>query len=104
MNRHLGLVAQSVVESLQKGATTSKHDPAIHDVRRQLRRRAIEGLLDRVDDRLDRLLDSHPDLLARQHDGLRKTRDQVAAADLGLYFLFEGEPRADLALALPSGL
>src|SRR3954454_14610371 len=100
MHRHLGLVAQPVVESLQQGATTGKHDPAVHDVRRELGRSAVERLLDGVDDRLNRLLDRHADLFASQDDGLREARNEVTAANLGLHLLFERERRADLQLDL----
>src|SRR3954452_15157695 len=100
MHRHLGLVAQPVVESLQQGAATGKHDPAVHDVRRELGRSAIEGLLDGVDDRLNRLLDRHPDLFAREDNRLREAGDQVAAANLGLHLLLEWEGGPDLELDL----
>src|SRR4029079_1080854 len=47
---HLRLVAQALVQALQERAAAGEHDPAVHDVRRELGRRAVEGLLDRVDD------------------------------------------------------
>src|SRR3954452_13184365 len=38
---HLGLVAQALVEPLQQRAAAREHDAAVHDVRRQLGRRAV---------------------------------------------------------------
>src|SRR3954447_18314249 len=104
MYRHLSLVTKSVVEALQQGPSTRQHDPAVHDVRGQLGRGAVECLLDRVDDRLDRFLDRHPNFFTRQDDGLRKARDKVASADLRLDLLVERERRSDLQLDLLGGL
>src|SRR5919199_190744 len=104
VRRHLGLVAQALVEPLEQRAAAGHHDPAVHDVGRELRRRAVERLLDRVDDRLERLLERLPHLLAREHDGLGQARYEVAAADLGLHLLAERERRADLELDLLGGL
>src|SRR3954466_5923250 len=59
---HLGLVAQPLVEPLQEGAAARHHDPAVHDVGRELGRGAVERLLDGVDDRLERLLERLADL------------------------------------------
>ena len=35
MTGHLRLVAQALVEALEQRSTARKHDPAVHDVRRQ---------------------------------------------------------------------
>jgi len=70
VGRHLGLVAQPVVEPLEECAAAGEHDPAVHDVRGELRRGAVERLLDRVDDRLERLLERHPHLLGGEDDRL----------------------------------
>src|SRR3954452_2624557 len=67
---HLGLVPQPLVESLQQRAPAREHDATVHDVRGKLGRGAVEGLLDRVDDLRDGLLQGVADLLAREHDGL----------------------------------
>src|SRR5215210_3616890 len=101
---HLRLVAQAVVEPLEERPAAREHDAAVHDVRCQLRRRAVERFLDGVDDRLERLLERHPDLLAREDDRLRQPGDEVAAADLGLHLLGERERGADLQLDLLGGL
>src|SRR5919197_146009 len=101
---HLGLGAQPLVQSLQKRAATRKHDATIHDVRREFGRRTVERLLDRIDDLRDRLLESVPDLLARQHNGLRESGDHVAAADLGLDLLLHRVGGPDLQLDLLGGL
>src|ERR687895_1570340 len=97
---HLRLVAQALVEPLQQRAAAREHDAAVHDVAGQLRRRAVERLLDRVDNRLERLLERHPDLFAREHDRLGEAGDEVAAADLGLHLLREREGGPDLELDL----
>src|SRR5215204_2802704 len=104
VRRHLGLVAQAVVEPLEERAAAGEHDAAVHDVRGQLRRRAVARLLDRIDDRLERLLQRHPDLLAREDDRFGQARDQVAPADLRLHLLGQREGGADLQLDLLSGL
>src|SRR5215207_4522183 len=104
VRRHLGLVAQAVVQPLEERAAAGEHDPTVHDVRGKLRRGAVERLLDRVDDRLERLLERHADLFAREHDRLGKAGDEVAAPDLGLHLLGEREGRADLELDLLGGL
>src|SRR6185295_14983088 len=100
VRRHLRLVAEAVVQALEEGAAAGEHDPAVHDVRGELGRGPVERLLHGVDDRLERLLERHADLLAREDDRLGKTRDEVAAADLGLHLLGERERGADLELDL----
>src|SRR3954452_23740584 len=104
MRRHLGLGAQPLVQPLQQRPAARKHDATVHDVRGQLGRRAVEGLLDRVDDLGDRLLQGVADLLAREHDGLGKAGDHVAAADLGLDLLLHRVGGPDLELDLFRGL
>src|SRR5215218_793600 len=101
---HLRLVAQPLVEALEQRAAAGEHDPAVHDVRGQLGRRAVERLLDRVDDLDERLLERGAHLLGRQHDGLRQPGDEVAAADLSLHLLLERVRGADLELDLLGGL
>src|SRR5207248_1791587 len=96
MRRHLRLFAQALVEALQQRAAAGQHDAAIHDVRGELRRGAVEGLLDRVDDLVERFFERLADLLARQHDGLGQTGDHVASADLRLQLLVHRTGRADL--------
>src|ERR1044071_7717903 len=48
-------------------------------------RRAVEALLDRVDDLRQRLLEGLTDLLGGQHHRLGQAGDHVASADLGLH-------------------
>src|ERR1700754_4676236 len=50
MGRHLCLISQTLVEPLEQAAAAGEHDAAVHDVRGELRRRAVQRLLDRVDD------------------------------------------------------
>src|SRR2546430_17409959 len=47
MDRHLGLVPESLVEAGQQRASPGEDDPAVHDVRRELGRRLVERRLDR---------------------------------------------------------
>ena len=101
---HLGLLPQALVEALQQRAAAGEHDAAVHDVGRELGRRAVERLLDRVDDLRQRLLERLADLLAGEHHGLGQARDHVAPADLGLDLLLHRVGGADLELDLLGGL
>jgi hypothetical protein len=93
-------VAQALVEPLQQRAAAREHYPAVHDVGGELRRRAVQRLLDGVDDLRDRLLERPADLLARQHDRLRQAGDHVAPADLRLDLFVHLVGGADLELDL----
>src|SRR5438093_8326491 len=73
---HAGLMAQALVEAAEQGAASRQHDSLVHDVAGQFRRRAVEGALDRIDDRSDGLLDRLTDLPGGRLDGLRKARHQ----------------------------
>jgi hypothetical protein len=90
-DRHAGLVPQSLVESAQQRTAAGQDDPAVHDVAGQLRRRAIQGGLDRIDDGVEGLVDRATDLLGGDHDGAWQAGDQVAAADLRMGFVRSGE-------------
>ena len=57
MGRHVSFAAQALVEAAQQGTAAGEHDSAIHDVRGELRRRAVERLLDCSDDLSERLLE-----------------------------------------------
>src|SRR2546427_5769118 len=63
MNRHSGLMLQTLVHSLEERPTTGQDDPALHDIGRQLGRTPVEGVPHSVDDRVDRLLQGLADLL-----------------------------------------
>src|SRR5438270_805073 len=77
-----------------------EHDPAIHDVRGELRRRLVQRRLDRLDDLTDGVVERTADLVGRQDHRLRQTGEHVAPADLGLHFLAHVECGADLELDL----
>src|SRR5512133_3700661 len=47
-DRHAGLVTETLVQPAQEGPSAREHDAAVHDVRRELRRRSVERRLDRV--------------------------------------------------------
>ena len=101
--RWAGICVSSLIRSsrpCKQGPSPGKHDPAVHDVRGKFGRGAVQRLLHRVDDRLERLLQRHPNLLAGEHHRLRQPGDEVAAADLGLHLLCEREGGADLELDL----
>src|SRR2546423_4410838 len=66
---HLRLVPEALVESLQQRPAARQHDAAVHDVGRELRRRAVERLLDRADDLADGLLERAAHLLRGEHHG-----------------------------------
>src|SRR5690606_31123685 len=84
------LLAEEDVEVLQERATAREHDALVADVGRELGRRALEGDEDRLDDRVDRLLERLADLVARDDDRLRDARDEIAALDLHRERLLEG--------------
>ena len=71
MGGHLRLLAQPLVDPLQQRAAAGEHDAAVHDVRRQLGRSAVERLLDGVDDLHERLLERGANLLGGEYHGLR---------------------------------
>src|SRR5438309_11158484 len=104
MDRHLRLVAQPLVEVREERAAAGEDDPAVHDVRRQLRRRLVERRLDRLEDLRHRLVERAAYLLGREDDRLRQAGEHVAAPDLRLHLLAKVERGADLELDLLGGL
>jgi hypothetical protein len=69
--------------------------PPVHHVAGQLGRALVQGVLDRVDDQVDRLLDRLAHLGRGDHHRLRQAADQVPAPDLGVRLVIGGnaEPR-----------
>src|ERR1019366_81919 len=63
MRGHLGLLAQPLIQALQQRSAPREHDPPVHDVGRELGRRAVERLLDGFDDLVQRSLHRLADLL-----------------------------------------
>ena len=61
VDRHLGGLRDAAIQPGQQRAATGQHDPLVHDVGDQLRRRLLDRVLDRLHDlrdgRLDRLAD-----------------------------------------------
>ena len=104
VNRHLGLVAQALVEAVQERAAAGEDDAAVHDVGRQLGRGLVERRLDRVDDLADRAVERAAHLFGAEDDGLRQAGEHVAAPHLRLDLLLEVEGAADLELDLLGGL
>src|SRR6059036_2682550 len=79
VDRQARLLLQQHVEAADQRAAAGHHDPPIDDVRRQLRRRDLQGPPHRVHDLLDRLLHRLPDLARVYPYDLRNPRDEVAA-------------------------
>src|SRR5215210_8709307 len=104
VDRHLGLVAEALVEAVQEGAPAREHYSAVHDVRGELGRGLVERGLDRVDDLADRAVEGAAHLLGAEDDGLREAGQHVAAAYLGLDLFAQVEGGTDLELDLLGGL
>jgi hypothetical protein len=85
---------------LQEGAASRQGDSPVHDVAGELRRGAIEGVLDRVEDVGDRFVERLADLGRAESDRFRQAGDEVAAADLDLDLLRERRGRTGLELDL----
>src|SRR5918998_5822907 len=79
VHRNLRLPPQAFIEEPEQGAAAREYHAPIHDVRGELRRRAIQGVSDRRHDRVYRDADRLPDLLARYDYGLGQTRDEISA-------------------------
>ncbi len=63
-DRHPGLVHQTLVNPPQQRSPAGENDPALHDVGCELGRGFVQGVLDRIDDGLDRLLHGLSNVLA----------------------------------------
>src|SRR3954447_11804184 len=100
LRRHLTLLAKALIHALKQGPATGERDSAVHDVAGELRRGAVQGVLDRGHDLVDRLLEGRAHLARCQHDRLRQTGDHVATPDLGGHLLRQRSGRADLELHL----
>src|ERR1051326_4227208 len=99
-DREAGLFAQALVEVLQHRAAAGDDDALVHDVGRQLGRRALQGDTDGLDDRGDRLAERLADLFVADDEGFRDAFDEVASLDLHRHLVVERERRADLHLDL----
>src|SRR5436190_2239398 len=98
--RKAGLLAQPLVEILQQRPAASEDDAAIEDVGRQLRRNALECVVDRLDNRLHRLGQRAANLLVAHHDGLRTAFAQMTSLHLDRLTLLEGIRRSNVNLDL----
>src|SRR5215216_5364771 len=101
---HARLVPQPLVQTPKERTSACENHPAVHDVRGKFGRRAVEGIRDRRDDRLDGHAYGLPELLAGYHYGLGQPRHQVPAPYLRRFLLGQGEGAADLQLQLLGGL
>src|SRR5262245_61211763 len=67
-HRQSGFFHEELVDVLQQCAAARQHDPALGDVRAQLRRRLLERLLHGLHDALERLLHGLEDLVRVQRE------------------------------------
>ncbi len=81
-DRHARLVNEALIETAEEGSAACHHDAAFHDIGSEFGRCLVEGVLDGIDERFNRLLDRLSDLLAGEDDSLREPGDQVAARGL----------------------
>ena len=91
MHRHVRLVTQALVDSVEQRAATGQHDATVHDVAGKFGRCLVKRELDCFHDLVKRLGKCLAHFLAGQDQCLGQARDQVAAADLGTGFLLQGE-------------
>src|SRR3990172_7822111 len=70
MDGHVRLVTKPLVETVEQRSPAGEHDPAVHDVGRELGWGLVERLLDRVEDLGDRLFERVPHLLGGEDDRL----------------------------------
>src|SRR5664280_1494151 len=82
---------EPLIEPAEQGAPAGEHDAPVHHVASQLRRALVQRRLDRVHDRVDRLLDGLADLLRTDDDRLGQAADQVASANLGMRLIGQWE-------------
>src|SRR5439155_24787785 len=78
---HLRRLGDARVEAAQQCATAREVDALVHDVSDELWRRLPDGLLDRVDDLLDRRLARPADLRARHLDRSWQAGEEIATAE-----------------------
>src|SRR5947208_5690068 len=104
VDRHLGLVAEALVEVRQQGPAPGEDDSPVHDVGGQFRRGLVEGGLDRLDDLLHRLVQGPPDLLGAADARLPQSGEHAAPADLRLPLFAHVVGGADLKLDLFAAL
>src|SRR5438270_1380122 len=100
---HLGRLGHPRVEAAQQRAAAGQVDALVHDVGDELRWRLLDGVLDRVDDLLDRGVDRLADLRARDLDRSRQAGQQIAAAEERRDLFVERIRRADRDLDVLGG-
>src|SRR5918997_2591812 len=100
VDRDAGLPPQALVEVPEHGAAAGEHHAAVHDVRGELRRGAVQRVPDGGDYGVNGDAYRLPDLLRGDDDGLRQPRHEVAAPYLRRLLLFQPESAAKLYLEL----
>jgi hypothetical protein len=95
LDRKSGLLAQPLVQADQERAPAGKDDAHLHDVGGQLRRGALERLLERLDDLTDRFSDRRAHRGPGEEHGPRQAAGYVPPADLGLRIVAHRRGRAD---------
>jgi len=99
-DRQTRLAPDALVEPVKESPSADEHEPSIGDVRRQLRRCALEQVLDCVDDLGEGVLERLPQELAVDARAAQQPGAHVSAGDLGGRRYRAGDRAADLDLEL----
>src|SRR5256885_6738771 len=103
VDRDLGRLGDARVEAAEERAAAREVNALVHDVGDELRRGLLDRVLDGVDDLLDRWVERFADLCARNLDRSRQTRQEIAAAEERGDFLVERVRGADRDLDVLGG-
>ena len=98
-------MAEQEIEPAEEGAAASHHDPFIHDIRRELGRRMLQGGPDGFDDRHHRLPKGFADFIFGDDDGFRDPVNEVASFHLGCLLFATGgigRPQTNLDILRPA--
>ena len=95
VDRQARVLRDQLVQTAQLAGAAREHDAAVHQVRRELRRAALQRDADGLDDGRHRLLQRLAHLVRGDRQRLGQAGDQVAALDLVAHLLPEGVGRAD---------
>src|ERR1700730_17684097 len=97
-DRETCFLGEQLVDVAQQRAAAGEHDATLGDVRAQLRRSLLEGLLHGTHDALQRLLQRLEDLVAVQRKAARHAFGEVAALHRQFAHLLPGVGRTDFDL------
>src|SRR5262245_5462348 len=102
-NGKTGFFSKAPVQVAQQRASSRDDDALVHDVGRELRRRALEGHADALDDCGHDLRKRVSHFLVGQDEGLRDPLDEIPPLDLHRHRLVERMSGADFHLHLLGG-